>query len=355
LKLLIALLIVLNLAQASVLKTNTHIREVGVLNSLDIDESFLMDKTLITMKDEYENYYKKESFFKRFSNGSIFIPILKDKMREANVPLVFLYLAMAESDFSLSSRSNQKATGIWQIMPQTAKNFGLRVDLYTDERQDPLKSTDAAIKYLKYLHSIFGKWYLVALAYNSGEGTISKAIEDAGSDSLDVLMDTSNNYIPKESRVFLRKIIALADMGGDVPNMVDNEMEHVLNSGANNSIAPIKIRGGTPLSSLTQNTGLSLQELKRLNRHLKYDFTPPNVKDYTLYIPYEKLAMFKDNYKPSKVFDRVIVHNVKKGESLHIISKKYNIPVQVIKDMNRLKSNQLVVNSELIIPLSNNS
>ena len=103
---------------------------------------------------------------RQFDNGYEFIPILRKMLADADVPQEFLFLAMAESEFKSQALSSKKAAGIWQLMPATAKELGLIIDEYIDERQDPIKSTQAAIKYLQYLHKATGKWYLAAMAYN---------------------------------------------------------------------------------------------------------------------------------------------------------------------------------------------
>lgn len=332
------------------LTTNNNFYErVKVLKSFDIDESFLTDPTFLSMKEDLDRY-RTEHFLKVLENGYKFIPILRDMLSQSSIPDAFLYMAMAESNFSIRAYSKKRAVGLWQFMPYTAKKFGLTVDLYIDERRDPVESTKAAMSYLQYLHDKFGKWYLAALAYNCGEGRLSRAIEAAKTDDLSVLLDRQKKYIPRESRIYIRKILLMAFLSGDRSMMVENEVDHLLNGGGVSRISAVEVKGGTILADVANSIGVSLKELRSLNVQLRYDFFPPSKKNYTLYIPYDKISDFKNYYKPSQNNNQFLVHVVKSGDSLYQIGKQYDIPYKVIKDFNNLDSNVLSLNQKLIIP-----
>lgn len=323
--------------------------KVKVLKSFDIDESFLTDPTFMSMKEDLVRY-RTEHFLKVLENGYKFIPILREMIRQSSIPDAFLYMAMAESNFSIRAYSKKRAVGLWQFMPYTAKKFGLKVDLYIDERRDAIKSTEAAIKYLQYLHDRFGKWYLAALAYNCGEGRLSRAIEKAKTDDLRVLLDRNKKYIPKESRMYIRKILLMAFLSNDRSTILENEVDHLLNGGGVSKIAPVKVKGGTMLQDVASSIGVTTKELRSLNVQLRYDFFPPSDEDFTLYIPYDRLMDFQSNYDPNEHTNRFLVHVVQKGDSLYEIGKRYGMPYKMIKDFNRLNSNLLSLDQKLIIP-----
>ena len=325
-------------------------KEIEILRVLDISPSFISNRDYKYVKKEYERY-KKRHFFNTSSNSFIYIPTIKKLISEAGIPQVFLFMAMAESNFSLHAKSSKKAVGLWQFMPQTAKKFGLRIDEYVDERKDPIKSTKAAIKYLKYLHSRFGRWYLAALAYNAGEGSVERAIKRAKTKKLSILIDPKKRYLPKESRRYIRKIIALALIANDENYYLKNDFDYILNRGSAYSLATVKVRGGDLLSDIAKKIEIKPNILKDLNPHLKYGFAPPYAKNYDIYIPYIKLADFKENYKPTNKKRAFVLYRVKKGDYLAKIAKRYGVSYRIIKDFNRLRSNILRVNQTLVIPI----
>jgi len=272
-------------------------------------------------------------------------------LKEAEVPDAFLYLAMAESNFVPNAYSKAKAVGIWQFMPYTGRKFGLEIDLYVDERQDPIKSTEAAIKYLKVLHKRFGKWYLAAIAYNCGEGRVGRAIKKAGTDDLAVLLDKNKKYIPRESRMYIRKIMMMEHLSNSTDFIVGHNAGYLMNRGSTHTFAKVEVKGGTTLSNVADSLGMSYKELKSYNPHLKYGFVPPRKGTYHMYIPYGKQIQFAQNFDPKKDNGRFYVHKVRSGDSLYSIGKKYGVSYKVIKDFNRLKSNVLRINKKLIIPV----
>ncbi|NPA87928.1 MAG: lytic transglycosylase domain-containing protein, partial [Epsilonproteobacteria bacterium] len=156
---------------------------INVLEALNIEDSFLLNPTLQKQYKEYA-YRKKRYFLNILENGYDILPIIRKSIQKSNIPPELIAVAMAESYFMLDAKSHKRARGLWQFMPKTAKRFGLRIDSYVDERLDPIKSTQAAIDYLKYLHDYFGKWYLAIMAYNAGEARVVEAVVRAKVDKL---------------------------------------------------------------------------------------------------------------------------------------------------------------------------
>ncbi len=351
-KRLIIWILILPTLSFAALSFDTHAQDqIEVLESLDINPSFINDKKLIAIEEHYKKRYKKAHFFKAMKNAYTFIPAIKELISRADVPESILYLAMAESNFKTRAYSRKRASGMWQFMPYTAKIFGLKINDYVDERRDLIKSTKAAIKYLKQAQKKFGKWYLAALSYNCGMGRVKRAIKRAGTDDLSILLNKKKKYLPRESRRYIRKIVALALMSRDQEFMLKTEFEYLMNRGSAYSIRSVKLPSGERLSRVAKILHMKLSELKKLNRHLKYDFIPPNRSGYEIYIPYFKLADFKENYKPKDLKQIYLVHRVKKGETLSSIGRKYRIPFKVIQDFNHLRSGFLSIKQKLIIPI----
>ncbi|MBD3796351.1 MAG: transglycosylase SLT domain-containing protein [Campylobacterales bacterium] len=328
-------------------------KELETLSSFDIDSSFLYDPIMNEMKQK--TLLKDKHFFKAMEEAYLFIPAIKNTLSKYDVPQEFLYLAMAESNFRTKAYSNKRAAGLWQFMPETAKRYNLNIDEYTDERRDPIKSTEAAAKYLSSLHKRFGKWYLAAIAYNCGGGRLSRAIQKAGTDDIAVLLDEEKKYIPKESRYYIRKIVALSLIGSDEHYLLKSEYEYLLNRANAYSMATIKLGSGESLARISKLLGIPLSDLKKLNRHLKYDFVPPYAQGYEIYIPYIKLSEFKQKYQSQPIQNIYKVHVVTKGDNLSYIGKKYGVSYKVIKDFNNLKTSQLRLKQKLIIPIPKQS
>jgi len=328
-----------------------HNKELALLESFDIDSSFVYDPLLNKMRMQNSSRYKNKRFFKAMNEAYLFIPAIKNILAEYDVPAEFLFLAMAESNFSNRAYSKKRAAGLWQFMPYTAKLYGLKIDEYVDERRDLIKSTRAAAKYLSSLHRKFGKWYLAAIAYNCGGGKLSRAIKKAGTDDLDVLLNPKKKYIPKESRFYIRKILALALVGNDEQLLLHSEYEHLLNRANAYSISTVRLSSGASLRRVSKLIGLPLKELKKLNRHLKYDFVPPYADGYDIYIPYIKLSEFKQKYYEKPIKSIYKIHVVKSGDNLSHIGKKYGVSYRVIMDFNKLKNSKLRLRQKLIIPI----
>ncbi|OQX59377.1 MAG: lytic transglycosylase [Helicobacteraceae bacterium 4484_230] len=329
-----------------------HQKEIDILKSFDIDSSFLYDKELEKIIKDNRKIYKTKHFFKAMDDAYLFIPMIKNILSNSDVPSEFLFLAMTESYFSTKAYSQKRASGLWQFMPETGRIYGLEINEYIDERRDLVKSTAAAVKYLEKEHKRFGKWYLAALSYNCGGGRVARAIKRAGTDDLSVLLDPKKRYLPKESRRYIRKIIALALLGTDESFLVESEYEFLLNRANAYSVAAVEVQKGESISRIAKILEMPKKDILKLNRQLKYDFVPPNKDKYTIYIPHVKLSQFKQNYKPSNIEQVYVVYRVKSGDSLYKIGKRYGVPYRLIKDFNHLKSNRLSLRQKLIIPVS---
>jgi len=390
-KLIIFFFILLN---AEVITNNN----AKVLRSLNIDESFLLNSKLHI---KYKEYYKRKMhyFFNILENGFNLLPVIKQEILSSNIPNELVSVAMAESYFALNAKSHKKAIGLWQFMPATAKRFGLKIDDYVDERKDPVKSTKAAIEYLKYLYNFFGKWYLAIMAYNAGEARVVEGVVRAKVDKLcirkgkeckkdtkikqyrkiikeyqrkgkrafgklykiykelryiDVTLNDllrfqkglKRQYIPKETREYILKVIALSFLLNN-DEFIKYSNTYVLNSGVTPFFNRVTVPPGTSLYYLSKFLDIDYKSLRAHNMHLKYPFTPPY--KYYVYIPYQKLAYFKSHFRGKGIY--IYVYRVKKGDTLFKIAKRFGIKVKVIKDFNKL-GRFLRVNQKLIIPLN---
>jgi len=327
-------------------------REVRLLRAFDIPASFLNDTYLQQTIKAQKKRYGNRRFFDNEDEAYLFIPMIREILADSTVPSEFLFLAMAESGFSPAAYSHKKASGVWQFMPKTGKLYGLKIDDYVDERRDLVKSTQAAVNYLERLYGRFGKWYLAALAYNCGEGRVAHAIKKAHTDDIAVLLDPKKKYLPRESRRYIRKIVALALLASDEDFLIHKEYAYLLNRANAYSIAKVEVARGERLSRVAGLLHMPTKTLRRLNPHLRYDFVPPYEKRYEIYIPYIKLAEFKRVYKPAPLDTFYVLHTVKRGENLSKIGRMYRVNYKLIQDFNQLKTTRLRIRQKLVIPVA---
>ncbi len=306
-------------------------KEIEILKSLDIDPSFREDIHYIRTKENI-NALKKLFFLKTLKRGSLFMPNLQNLIDEADIPQTFLYMAMVESKFLADSKSHKHAAGLWQFMPATAKEYNLSHTRHIDERLDPIKSTKAAIQYLKYLHSRFHKWYLAAMAYNCGERRLSQAIKKAGTDDLAVLLDDDEAYLPKETRNYIQRIIVAALLAHDKNIIKQNNRNHLFGYCSNKKLIKLYFKGGQSLQTISFKIGVPYQKLKACNPQLIKNKLPPNPKKlYYLYLPKDLAQKAKKNIQNS---GETFVYHVQPNDTLFLISKRFNVRMNALKALN---------------------
>lgn len=396
-----------SLANATLVSTAFVHNDLSVLEELDISSNYITDYKL---QEEFQHRLKisQKRYTEKLNNAYLFVPQIKKVLRENEIPSAFLYLVMAESNFVLDASSYKSAKGMWQFMKPTANHFGLRTNEYIDERMDIVKSTEAAVAYLKKLHGMFDKWYLAAVAYNCGEGRVIEGLtratldmycEDVGykvcrkepkinsfrrtirlyqakkvkfreinkiykevkkwkyKPDIDKLLvvqkGVTRQYIPEESRGYIRKIISLAMMNNS-DFLIQDENTHLLNRGISDPIASIEIKGGILLRNVAEIIGVKKEKLKELNQHIKNDLLPLADATYRLYIPYSKLSRYNLNKHNLKA-TQYKMYSVQRGDTLSSIGHEFGLGYRVIKGHNKLKSNHLAIGQKLMIPIDPDS
>ncbi|MEO8337900.1 MAG: lytic transglycosylase domain-containing protein [bacterium] len=166
----------------------------------------------------------KHDFANSMTRMDKYSDMITAKLDARQMPRELIYLAMIESNFNPNARSHVGAVGMWQFMSATARQFGLTVKGRTDERKDPVDATDAALTYLSQLHKRFGSWYLAAAAYNSGAGTVSKALRKVTGKSQGTDEDFFRilSSLPRETQDYVPKLIASARVGTEMEKSITN-------------------------------------------------------------------------------------------------------------------------------------
>ena len=321
-----------------------------VFNEFDVDESYAYNDEFVRFVKTHEK--KLKGFYERsLRRGKEILPMMQGQLFDDGVSDLFIYLSMIESGFSTNIVSSKKAVGLWQFMPSTAKRYNLSVNGLYDERCDARSATTAAIKYLNKLHRQFGKWYLAAMAYNCGEGCVSRAIRRAGSNDIEILTDNHLKYLPKETRDYIRKILLIAMIGESSLIRIDEGIQ------VDSETIQVEVRGGTDIGYIAKLINIDKEVLLGMNHALIDKKVPKNKEFYTLTIPIEKIYAFYLRYDPNQSIQKttkshLIAYSVKLGDTLESIAKKYDSDVAEIRLANHLDHAYLKVGMLLVLPVS---
>lgn len=256
--------------------------------------------------------------------------LVKSEVDNIEAPEFLLYLAMVESHLKNTVTSGASAGGMWQLMPATAKNFGLRVDSAVDERRDPAASTDAAFSYILHLKQNFGKWYLALMAYNCGDQKLKNAIAATGSDDLDRLLKSP--ALPNETKNFIKHIIKYAYIAQN-----ENMRKILLFESEPWGLKRIAVAPGTKLSAVAKQIGISPSQMQDYNAHIKNGISPLNGK-YFFYIPQSKYAEFVVNQGAFQAYEPRLKQR-KPGRVLAGLANELSL-----KDKNEIALNNIKFN-----------
>lgn len=289
-----------------------------------------------------------------------YMPIFQETFDRYDMPEELKAMAIIESAMNPLAVSRVGAKGMWQFMYQTAKIYGLHIDSFVDERLDPVKSADAAARYLKDAYEIFGDWNLAIASYNCGAGNVNKAIRRSGSRKFWDIWP----FLPRETRGYVPAFVGAL-------YAVNFHKEHGIRPEAVQMpvhVDTFRINKMLHLKQVSELTGAPLDMLKNLNPQYRHEIIPGNEREYTLRLPYQYTNAFIDcedslyRHKADIYFNPVtikkikdggdgerIVYKVKSGDYLGKIAGKYRVSVNQIKKWNNLKSNDIRVGQRLII------
>ena len=298
--------------------------------------------------DQYINYFQTkgrkqfEIWLKRYVQyKDLILPILE----EHELPEEFIYLAMIESGLNPKAYSKANASGMWQFIYATGKQYGLKRNWYLDERRDPVKATHAASRYLKDLYNLFDNWYLAIAAYNCGEGRVlraSKLHQTYDFWQLKSLPRETRNYIP----YFLSAAIIAKTpdaYGFKIPKAQPIRFEEVV------------LEKSADLAVLARVAGIKPKTIRDYNPELRQSATPAE-GSYILKLPMGKkegfLAAWNAIPENERFAPQFVMHRVRYGESLWTISKKYSVSIHDLASVNKIRNrNKVRVGQKLKVPL----
>jgi len=269
-------------------------------------------------------------------------------LKEAGLPEELSWLPLIESGFKVKALSRSRALGLWQFIPSTGYKFGLKRDLYIDERMDPTKSTASAIAYLKELHQIFGDWSTVLAGYNCGEGKVLRVIRHQNVNYLDNFWDLYQR-LPFETARYVPRFLATIHIINNLEKYgldsitVDPPMQY----------ETVTVQRQIRLKDVANKIGISEKSLKELNPELRYSALPP--EKYALKVPPGKeeallasLDKIPESTPPTQAF---VYHRVRPGETLSTIAQRYRTSLRSIVIANNIHNrNYIVTGKKLKIP-----
>lgn len=291
----------------------------------------------------------RKHFEKWLSRSERYLPMLKDIFRQNGLPEDLAYIPLIESGFNPNARSRARAVGMWQFMQWTGRKYGLKIDLWVDERRDPEKATWAAARYFKDLYGIFNSWHLAAASYNAGEGRVMRAMKKHKTDDFWVVA-RQKWALKRETRDYIPKYIAALLIAKEPEKYGFTNIEY------QQPIAyeKVSIQGAMDLRIVAKACECSLDDVKDLNPQLLRWFTPPTEPMYEIKLPKEKAEIFKANLAMIPPQERLsfLVYRLKKGETLSLIAKKYGTSIDSILYLNKLKNaKQVRSGSEIVVPV----
>jgi len=277
-----------------------------------------------------------------------FLFYIVEKLDENYIPLEIALLPLVESAFNPHARSSANASGLWQFVAATGKQFGLQQNWWYDGRRDVVASTDSAVEYLKYLHTFFdGDWMLALAAYNSGEGRVQRAVRK------NVRKNRPSHYweleLPKETRDYVPKLLAVIDI-------IQHSEKYKINLHpiANKKVVGIvDIGSQIDLSVAANLANLPLSKFKALNPGFNQWATDPNFSTRFL-LPNDNITIFNERMALLPQADRMVWqrYQIKQGDSLGIIAQKFHLNVKLIKTINKLPNNKIRAGKHLLIPVA---
>ncbi|MGK0365392.1 MAG: membrane-bound lytic murein transglycosylase D [Saprospiraceae bacterium] len=293
---------------------------------------------------------------KMLGNFTLYFPIFEQYLREYNLPQQLKYLPMIESKLNPHAISGAGAVGLWQFMPETGKELGLTIGTYTDERKDPNKSTEAAVRHLKRMHDNFGNWELAIAAYNCGAGNVRKAIRLSGSKEYRKL----KKFLPRETQHYLPRFVAASYIAenfhfhGLRPRMPEQDLSMT---------STVKLYSSITFRKIASLSGVALADVQKLNPAYNRGVIPATKKGHYLILPEIGMTRLQSHLKYSNIRTnnpelntassggqvlQKVTYRVKSGDTLGALANTFNCDLSEILAWNDLSTSRINLRQELV-------
>ena len=298
-----------------------------------------------------ENYYSSRADYvgRMTERSGDFLYLIMNEVERRHMPSELALLPFVESAFVTSAQSSAKASGLWQFMPATGRDYSLAQNRFADQRNDVVASTDAALDYLERLHNQFGDWHLALAAYNWGEGNVGKAVKRSyaaggAGGYQDIKMPTeTRQYVPKLQAI--KNIVSNPAMFGITLPNVNNRARH----------EAIMVTRDIDMSTAAQLAGMREEEFKRINPAHKKPVIVAALGSKIL-VPADRADDFRNAFSDrSRQLASLTTYTTFSSEALADIAAKYNTDEYRLRELNSIPSNHNYVqaSSTLIVPRVN--
>lgn len=323
--------------------------------ALDLPDDLALNKTDVPLVQNnqvnrhlmYYTIRRPEVMETWLQRSEIYFPMMREIFREEGTPEELIHLSMIESGLRPTARSWASAVGLWQFIQATGSMYGLDVTWWVDERRDPEKATRAAAQHLRDLYQVWGDWHLAMANYNISPRGLNRAIRAAGG-----VEDywVAYPFLPRETRGYVPGFIA-STMIATNPEAFGFEKKYGTEP---YSYDEVNVAGLMPLDALAEAAGITTDELKELNPELLRWATPP-VESYALKIPSGTRGKFMIAYnkipKERQIQD-VAVHEVRSGENLGWIARKYGTSVRALFETNEDLRSTIYPGQKIMVPIA---
>ena len=319
--------------------------------------SFVTEEMLARPEvEKFRRQYLNEKWLKHLYNvlesAMEYRLFVRKSVQDKNLPEILEYLPVVESNYKTSAKSKSGAIGMWQFMANSVYPF-LVLDDFVDERLDPWKSTEAALKKLTENYNYFDDWLIAIAAYNCGVGAMNKILRKAEKKDFWYLVD--KKLLPQQTADYVPKLIAIADLAINseyyqinLPN--HNEEYEMLINEKNGNFDYIIVEKAYSLKQLASEMRMDYETLKKLNPSFVRGMTYP-VKKSEIRLPLGMKKSAEDAIAKLIPIDFPFKYTVEKGDSLWSISRKYKVSIQSICDLNDIRENDILrIGKILYIP-----
>ena len=344
-----------NLSENENLNENEESSSQKIIQKIPL--SFVTEEMLARPEvEKFRRQYLNEKWLKHLYNvlesAMEYRLFVRKSVQDKNLPEILEYLPVVESNYKTSAKSKSGAIGMWQFMANSVYPF-LVLDDFVDERLDPWKSTEAALKKLTENYNYFNDWLIAIAAYNCGVGAMNKILRKAEKKDFWYLVD--KKLLPQQTADYVPKLIAIADLAINseyyqinLPN--HNEEYEMLINEKNGNFDYIIVEKAYSLKQLASEMRMDYETLKKLNPSFVRGMTYP-VKKSEIRLPLGMKKSAEDAIAKLIPIDFPFKYTVEKGDSLWSISRKYKVSIQSICDLNDIRENDILrIGKILYIP-----